>query len=101
MPAFSGILNDNGLENKIMLFFDFGKNTPYTTDFFIDNNRSDATIEYDTCTIDDVKYDYKIKKYDDDGEILILGREKTNVFYCLCPWFLRPRFFLLTNKQEL
>ncbi|AYV84991.1 MAG: putative ORFan [Satyrvirus sp.] len=101
MAVFNGILNNNGSENKILLYFDLYRITPYITDFFMENTRSDAIIDGDKCVIDDNEYDYEIKNYDD--EILIYGRERINLCYWCFPcfsYFWKPKFFLLTNKEE-
>lgn len=99
MRVFNGILNDNGLESKIILYLDPCKITPYVTDYYINNNRYEAKIDDNEYTLIDTVYEYKIKKYHD--EILIMGKEKLNFWYICFPCLYRPKFFLLTDKEEV
>ena len=97
MAAFNGILNNNSVEHKVILYLDFSKETPYTTDFFMCGIRSYAKIDNDTCVLEGSEYKYKIQVYDD--ETLICGKEVRNVFHWCLPCFYKPKFFLLTSKE--
>lgn len=116
MSMYRGILNDNGLETNIRIFFDLKKND-YTSDFFANNIRSDINIRGDICTIirrkrftgfplvslfDDNEFEYTnyklyISKY--ENEIIITGKEIANQYWCI-PCMPRPKFFVVTNKEE-
>lgn len=96
---FNGILNNNGFEEKIRILIDSRKCFPYKTDAYIDNVKYSCTIDYNTIMIGQTNYDYIIKTVGD--EILIVGKEKRNIMHLLLCCIYKPKFFVLTNKQEV
>lgn len=99
MFVFNGIMNVNGIEKKIKLFFENNIYQTYDIDFYINDCKVDAIIEKDTCIIQNSRYKYGIKIYKD--EILIFGKEYANLLHYIIPCIYRPNFFVLTNKEEV
>jgi hypothetical protein len=99
MISFNGILNDNGTETYIRIYLDTELLFPYTTDFFIDNTRISAIINKETCIIQNVEYKYVIKYF--QNEIIIAAKEIQNIFHLICPCVYEPKFFVVTNKEEV
>jgi hypothetical protein len=99
MLIFNGILNDNGSDKKIILFLEDNTNFPYTSDCYINNVRVNINMDNNICTIQNTKYEYYIKKYDD--ELLLVGKEIGNFFHYVLSCFYKQNFFVLTNKDEV
>jgi hypothetical protein len=101
---FTGIKNDFGTETKFRIYLDLTKTSSYTTDFYIENKRSDAKIdpEKGQLTLGENVYDYYFKTEGD--EILLVATEELdtldNMFnYLFCRS--KPNFMLGTNKMEV
>ena len=119
MSSFIGIFNSGGRERKLRMYIDFKENESYITDLYINNIRLDAKIDGSKCTIyekkqfnsvksllnyicgyeDKTTYEMNIEHYND--EIIITGSEENkNCMLCI-PRFSRPKFFVVTNKEEV
>lgn len=107
MLVFNGILNNNGIEKKIRLFLknsslSEGDQEIYETDFFMEDIKSIAFVHPTTIVLSDSKYQIFFKKYED--EILLMGKETStfcDLFTCAFPCFHKPKFFVMTNKEEV
>lgn len=99
MVEFSGILNNNGTEKKIIVNFYPGFGSPYITSGYVDKNKIEIRVKMDIIIIDGTEYIFKI--FNKNDEFLVAGREKTNIFHELMPCLFKPNFFVLTNKQEI
>lgn len=99
MQIFNGILNDNGIERKIKLFLDDELFLPCTGDFYIEDIQTDANIDMNIITVQNIKYEYHIKKCDD--EILIIGKEISSFLHKILYCLYKQKFFVLTNKDEV
>lgn len=96
---FNGIMNDDGIEHKMRLALQFVSNLPVVIDLFIDNEKKDVIINTEKMIIDEIEYLYCVKKTDD--EILIAGKEIENFFQFVAPCLFKPKYFVLTNKEEI
>jgi len=113
MTTFTGILNNNGTETKIRMFIELDKHTSYVSDLYMNNVRYDIIVDGNTCSLITSKYSYLldhdfvdktnyelfVKKYQD--EIIIVGREKGNIFECCLSYIFTPKFFVVSNKEEV
>lgn len=99
MSVFSGIINDNGYENKIQLYVDIENDSVYDTDFCVGNTRSVATIESNKIVTHDKIYYYNVRKC--TGEVIIAGKEEPNIFHWILPCIYKQIFFVATNRQEV
>jgi hypothetical protein len=99
MIGFNGILNDNGMEKYIRIYLDMAETFPYKTEICIDNTWTDAIINKETCLVQNVEYQYIIKQFQD--EIIIAAKETQNIFHFFCPCIYEPKFFVVTNKEEV
>lgn len=96
---FNGIINDNNFESDIRIFFNLDSDEPYSTDAYVDDILVDVMVDVDKIIIDYIEYQYCIKSKGD--EIIIVGKEKYNFFSWLISCFQKPKFFVLTNKEEV
>lgn len=99
MKAFRGILNNNGYKQSFLIYLDPNAVESYVTDFFSNDAKLDATINGDTCIIDNTKYYLQIQSV--PSEILVIGKEEPNWFHYFCFCLDRPKFFLATDKEEV
>ncbi|XWV26379.1 putative orfan [Tupanvirus soda lake] len=99
MITFRGIFNDNGREKLIRIYLDLEATGPYTTDFYIDNIRTDARIDKNICKIQNVEYQYTIKNFQD--EIILAAKEIDNLLHLIFPCFYKQKFFVVSNKEEV
>lgn len=99
MIAFNGLINDNGLETEIRIFFDLDINEPYETDIYFDNKQITALIDNNSIIIGDVEYEYYVRVY--QNETLIVGKEIDGIFHCMFPCFNNKKFFVVTDRQEV
>lgn len=119
MKSFNGILNDNGIETKIRICLNLYAQEPYTTDLFIDNEHFDAKIDGNICTImlkkvynggmcsffdfifdeetEEVRYELCAKNF--SNETILMGREIRNNYFPCISFFMKPKFFVATNKE--
>lgn len=97
---FNGILNNNGFEQNIKIRLSSIDCFPYDTDVYINNAKYQCKIDYDVITFLSSPYEYKIKKTDND-EILIVGKEQKNIFHRILCCMYEPKFFVLTNKEDI
>lgn len=103
MTAYNGILNDNGQKKYIRVYLDLDVDNSYTTDAFIDDVRTDAEIDNNIYTIQQTKYKCETKNVTD--ETFIIGKEMISgccffiYYYLTCLY--KPKFFVLTDKQEV
>lgn len=95
----NGILNNNGFEQKIRIKLNSCDYFPYDTDMYINNIKYPCKIDYDTITFLSSQYEYKIKKTDD--ELLVIGKERRNILHIILCCIYKPKFFVLTNKEEV
>lgn len=97
---FNGILNNNGFEQKIRINFNNYANYPYVTDAYIDDIKSDCIVNKNSIRLLSTTYYYHIRNslYD---EILIVGKENKNIFHSILCCLYNPKYFVLTNKQEV
>lgn len=97
--TFNGILNDNGTEMKVILHLKKITTLPYIAECYLDNDHIYAYMGRGICIIQNTTYDYRVKK--SDNEILIIGKEHSNFFHSIFSCFYKPKFFVLTNKEEV
>lgn len=108
----NGVLNNNGFEQKIRIKLNtsnvFARDSFQAqvnpargyTDVYINNIKYPCKIDYDTITFLSSQYEYKIKKTDDD-EILVIGKERRNILHIILCCIYKPKFFVLTNKEQV
>jgi len=92
---FNGIFNDNGHEKSMALCLQMDATQSYNAEVYLDRQPKYMRIEKDVCVLENVTYQYYIKKYSD--EIIMAAKEISKFFHCLFPCFCRPRFFVVSN----
>jgi len=99
MTTFDGILNNNGCEMQIRMRIQINETESYTTAAYIDGEKYDCLVNYDSITLQQITYIIAIKSTDE--EIIIIGREPKKFYHFICFWFCQPNFFVLTNKLQV
>lgn len=98
MAEFNGIINYNGKKTDFSIYFnenETGNN--YVAEFYSCGERLPITMDGDVWQIDSTRFDVTIEE--DNDEVLIAGREIPNIFHYVCPCFVRPTFFVGSNRK--
>ena len=119
MIPFVGILNTGGRQKKIRMYIDLKETEHYFTEVYLGDKKLEAKVEGTICTIyakrqcnsilsfincicgydDQIVFDLTHEFY--SNEIIITGREPNKKFLYCFPRPCKPKFFVVTNKEEV